>query len=93
MAEIDCERRTVKGVTNKAEHIRSYLKASTKRLGSAPDLYYLHRRDPNTPLEESIGTLDALRKEGKVRYIGLSEVSAETLRAACKGELSVPSFS
>jgi aryl-alcohol dehydrogenase-like predicted oxidoreductase len=74
------------GVNNTEGHIRSYLADSTRRLGRAPDLYYLHRRDPKITLEESIGTLDALRKEGKVKYIGLSEVSAETLRAACKGE-------
>ncbi|KAK7422694.1 hypothetical protein QQX98_001482 [Neonectria punicea] len=69
-------------VTNSASHITKYLEGTTERLGSAPDLYYLHRIDPNTPLEESIGTLDKLRKEGKVKYIGLSECSAETLRKA-----------
>jgi aryl-alcohol dehydrogenase-like predicted oxidoreductase len=76
----------VRRTTNSAEHIQSYLEDSTKRLGSAPDLYYLHRRDPNTPLSESIATLDRLKKEGKVRYIGLSEVSVETLREACESE-------
>ena len=91
MIQIDFEKKAVKGITNKAEHIRSYLEESTRRLGSAPDLYYLHRRDPETTLEESIGTLDALRKEGKIKYIGLSEVSAETLRAACKGRSSADS--
>ncbi|KAH6693483.1 NADP-dependent oxidoreductase domain-containing protein [Plectosphaerella plurivora] len=69
-------------ITNSASHIKEYLQGTTERLGSAPDLYYLHRIDPNTPLEESIGTLDELRKEGKVKYIGLSECSAATLRRA-----------
>jgi hypothetical protein len=53
-----------------------------ERLGFPPDLYYLHRIDPDTPLEESIPALDALRKEGKTKYIGLSECSAKTLRRA-----------
>jgi aryl-alcohol dehydrogenase-like predicted oxidoreductase len=51
-------------------------------------LYYLHRRDPDCPLSESIGALSQLKKEGKVKYIGLSEVSAETLREACKSTSS-----
>ena len=84
--QIDFEAKKVKSTTNSAQHIRSYLQDSTERLGSAPDLYYLHRRDPNTPLSESITTLDQLKKEGKVKYIGLSEVSVETLREACKSK-------
>jgi aryl-alcohol dehydrogenase-like predicted oxidoreductase len=86
MGQIDFDEKKVKRTTNSAEHIRSYLEASTERIGSAPDLYYLHRRDPETPLSESIATLGQLKKEGKVKYIGLSEVSAETLREACKSE-------
>ncbi|EIW70962.1 hypothetical protein TREMEDRAFT_67516 [Tremella mesenterica DSM 1558] len=70
-------------VTNSPEHIRSTLASSTERLGRAPDLYYLHRIDPNTPLEQSITTLKELKDEGKCRYIGLSEPSAATLRKAC----------
>ncbi|RDW93835.1 uncharacterized protein DSM5745_01157 [Aspergillus mulundensis] len=69
-------------VTNSAAHIKEYIKGTIDRLGFAPDLYYLHRIDPNTPLEESIGTLDALRRTGKTKYIGLSECSAATLRKA-----------
>ena len=61
-------------VTNSPEHITEYLKGTTERLGFAPDLYYLHRIDPNTPLEVSIPALDSLRKAGKCKYIGLSEV-------------------
>ncbi|CAH0052434.1 unnamed protein product [Clonostachys solani] len=69
-------------VTNSASHIAEYIEGTIERLGFAPDLYYLHRIDPNTPLEESIPALDALRKQGKTKYIGLSECSAATLRKA-----------
>ncbi|KAK4164681.1 NADP-dependent oxidoreductase domain-containing protein [Cladorrhinum sp. PSN259] len=69
-------------VTNKPAHIREYIEGTIERLGSAPDLYYLHRIDPNTPLEESILVLDELRRTGKTKYIGLSECSAATLRKA-----------
>ncbi|CAB4435826.1 unnamed protein product [Rhizophagus irregularis] len=50
----------------------------------ANDLYYQHRVDPNTPIEDTVGTLAELVKEGKVKYIGLSECSAKTLRRAYK---------
>ncbi|KAK2604021.1 hypothetical protein N8I77_006982 [Diaporthe amygdali] len=69
-------------VTNSAAHIKEYIDGTIERLGFAPDLYYLHRIDPNTPLEESIGTLDEIRRAGKTKYIGLSECSAATLRRA-----------
>ncbi|KAJ4152614.1 hypothetical protein NW754_004411 [Fusarium falciforme] len=70
------------GVTNSASHIKTYIEGTIERLGFAPDLYYLHRIDPNTPLEESITALDEIRKQGKTKYIGLSESSAATLRKA-----------
>ncbi|KAF5535759.1 alcohol dehydrogenase [Fusarium mexicanum] len=70
------------GVTNSASHIKEYIDGTIERLGFAPDLYYLHRIDPNTPLEESIPALDEIRKQGKTKYIGLSECSANTLRKA-----------
>ncbi|ETS76980.1 hypothetical protein PFICI_10854 [Pestalotiopsis fici W106-1] len=70
------------GINNSPSHIRSYLEGTIERLGFAPDLYYLHRMDPNTPLVDSITTLDDLRKAGKTKYIGLSECSATTLRKA-----------
>ncbi|KAM0345863.1 hypothetical protein ACHAPU_006217 [Fusarium lateritium] len=60
-------------------HIKSYIDGTIKRLGFAPDLYYLH---PKTPLEQSITALDEIRKQGKTKYIGLSECSAQTLRKA-----------
>ncbi|KAF1987718.1 Aldo/keto reductase [Aulographum hederae CBS 113979] len=69
-------------VTNSASHIKEYIEGTIERLGFAPDLYYLHRIDPNTPLEESIPALDEIRKAGKTKYIGLSECSAKTLRKA-----------
>ncbi|KAI8202063.1 Aldo-keto reductase yakc [Colletotrichum sp. SAR 10_65] len=69
-------------VTNSASHIKEYIEGTIDRLGFTPDLYYLHRIDPNTPLEESIGALDELRRAGKTKYIGLSECSATTLRKA-----------
>lgn len=70
------------GVTNSAEHIKKYIDGTIERLGFTPDLYYLHRIDPNTALEESIPALDQIRKAGKTRFIGLSECSANTLRKA-----------
>ncbi|OBT43625.1 hypothetical protein VE00_05237 [Pseudogymnoascus sp. WSF 3629] len=70
------------GVTNSAAHIKEYIEGTIDRLGFTPDLYYLHRIDPNTPLEESITALDELRRAGKTKYIGLSECSAATLRKA-----------
>ncbi|PNH37661.1 hypothetical protein VD0004_g9141 [Verticillium dahliae] len=70
------------GVTNSATHINEYIEGTIDRLSFTPDLYYLHRIDPNTPLEESIPALDNLRKQGKTKYIGLSECSAATLRKA-----------
>ncbi|CEI67657.1 unnamed protein product [Fusarium venenatum] len=69
-------------VTNSASHIKTYIDGTIERLGFTPDLYYLHRIDPKTPLEESIGALDEIRKQNKTKYIGLSECSAATLRKA-----------
>lgn len=64
-------------------HIRQACDASLVRLGTdVVDLYYLHRVDPNTPIEESVGALAELVTAGKVRYIGLSEASAATIRRA-----------
>jgi aryl-alcohol dehydrogenase-like predicted oxidoreductase len=70
-------------IDNSPEWIRTACDASLERLGIEQiDLYYMHRRDPNVPVEESVGAMAELVKEGKVRHLGLSEVSAETLRAA-----------
>lgn len=74
--------RTING---KPDYVRSACDASLKRLGiNVIDLYYLHRQDPNVPIEETVGEMAELVKAGKVRYIGLSEVSAETLQRAHK---------
>jgi len=74
---------TARGVNGKPDYVKSCCEASLKRLGvDVIDLYYLHRRDPDTPIEETIGAMAELVKEGKVRGIGLSEVNVETLRKA-----------
>ena len=74
---------TYRGVDGSPEYIRKACDASLKRLGiDVIDLYYQHRVDPNTPIEESVGALAELVKEGKIRYIGLSEAGANTIRRA-----------
>ncbi|WP_030397188.1 aldo/keto reductase [Kitasatospora purpeofusca] len=66
-----------------AEHVRSSVHGSLARLGTDRiDLYYQHRVDPTVPIEETVGALAELVAEGKVRHIGLSEASAETIRRA-----------
>ncbi|KAI8673035.1 Aldo-ket-red domain-containing protein [Fusarium sp. Ph1] len=65
-----------------ATHIKEYIEGTIERLGFPPDLYYLHRIDPTTPLEESIPALDEIRRAGKTNFIGLPECSAATLRKA-----------
>jgi aryl-alcohol dehydrogenase-like predicted oxidoreductase len=66
-----------------AENIRTAVEGSLKRLGTDRiDLYYQHRVDPATPIEETVGALSDLVAEGKVRYIGLSEAGPETIRRA-----------
>jgi aryl-alcohol dehydrogenase-like predicted oxidoreductase len=72
-----------RGVNGKPDYVRSSCEGSLRRLGvDHIDLYYQHRVDPNTPIEETVGAMAQLVKEGKVRYIGLSEASASTLRRA-----------
>ncbi|PKK64122.1 Aldo/keto reductase [Rhizophagus irregularis] len=69
----------------KPEYVRQACENSLKRLGvDYIDLYYQHRVDPNTPIEDTVGALAELVKEGKIKYIGLSECSAKTLRRAYK---------
>jgi aryl-alcohol dehydrogenase-like predicted oxidoreductase len=75
----------VSGVNGKPEYVREAVEASLKRLEiETIDLYYLHRVDPETPIEETVGAMAQLIEEGKIRHIGLSEASAETLRRASK---------
>ncbi|RGB27219.1 aldo/keto reductase [Rhizophagus diaphanus] len=72
-------------ISGKPEYVRQACDNSLKRLGvDCIDLYYQHRVDPNTPIEDTVGALEELVKEGKVKYIGLSECSAESLRRAYK---------
>ncbi len=67
------------------KHMREAIEASLKRLKTdVIDLYYAHRIDPNVPVEEMVGAMAELVKEGKVRYLGLSEASANSLRRASK---------
>src|SRR5215210_1979591 len=71
------------GVNGRPEYVASACEASLRRLGvEAIDLYYQHRVDPNTPVEETVGAMARLIEEGKVRFLGLSEASAETVRRA-----------
>ncbi len=75
----------VRGVSGKADYVRKSCDASLRRLGvETIDLYYQHRVDPNTPIEETVGAMAELVKAGKVRYLGLSEASVPTLRRAAK---------
>jgi aryl-alcohol dehydrogenase-like predicted oxidoreductase len=70
-------------IDNRPAHIRSACEASLQRLGvDSIDLYYCHRRNPAVPIEDMVGAMAELVKAGKVRQIGLSEVSAQTLRQA-----------
>jgi aryl-alcohol dehydrogenase-like predicted oxidoreductase len=74
-----------RGVNGKPEYVRQSCEDSLRRLGiETIDLYYQHRVDPSTPIEETVGAMAQLVKEGKVRYLGLSEASAKTLRRAMK---------
>jgi aryl-alcohol dehydrogenase-like predicted oxidoreductase len=76
----DGERR----IDSSPEYAARACDASLRRLGiDHIDLYFLHRRNPDVPIEETIGAMAELVDQGKVRHLGLSEVSAETLRAAC----------
>lgn len=79
----DPERPQSRRVNGQPEYVREACDASLKRLGlNVIDLYYLHRVDPNTPIEETVGAMADLVRAGKVRYLGLSEASAETIRRA-----------
>jgi aryl-alcohol dehydrogenase-like predicted oxidoreductase len=75
----------VRGVSGKPDYVRQSCEASLRRLGvETIDLYYQHRVDPATPIEETVGALAELVQEGKIRHIGLSEASPQTLRRAVK---------
>ena len=72
-----------RGVDNRPEYLRAACDASLARLGvEEVDVLYLHRADPNVPIEETVGVMTELVRAGKVRHLGLSEVDADTLRRA-----------
>lgn len=72
-----------RGVNGTPEYVRASCEGSLRRLGvDSIDLYYQHRRDKTIPIEETVGAMAQLVAEGKVRFLGLSEVSSETLRRA-----------
>ena len=74
-----------RGVNGKPDYVRRSCEGSLRRLGvETIDLYYQHRVDPNTPIEETVGAMAQLVKEGKIRHIGLSEAGPQTLRRAVK---------
>jgi aryl-alcohol dehydrogenase-like predicted oxidoreductase len=76
---------SVRGVNGKPDYVRRSCDASLRRLGvETIDLYYQHRVDPDTPIEETVGAMAGLVREGKIRHIGLSEASPQTLRRAAK---------
>ncbi len=73
------------GVNGKPEYVKKCCEASLKRLDiNVIDLYYQHRVDPNVPIEETVGAMSDLVKEGKVRFLGLSEAAPKTIRRANK---------
>jgi len=76
---------SARGVNGKPDYVRRACEESLKRLGvETIDLYYQHRVDPATPVEETVGAMAQLVQEGKIRHIGLSEASPKTLRRAVK---------
>jgi len=81
----DPSKPNIRGVSGKRDYVKKSCEGSLKRLGVEHiDLYYQHRVDPDTPIEETVGALAELVQEGKIRHIGLSEAGAKTLRRAVK---------
>ncbi|AWM32323.1 aldo/keto reductase [Hymenobacter nivis] len=81
--EIDAADRMTNGFNGRPAYVRQAIERSLRNLGTDyVDLYYLHRLDPATPVEETVGAMSRLVEEGKVRYLGLSEVPADVLRRA-----------
>ena len=77
---------TFVGVNGKPEYVRSACDASLRRLHvHVIDLYYQHRVDPDTPIEDTVGAMAELVRAGKVRYLGLSEAAPNTIRRAQRG--------
>jgi len=81
--EIDDNEQLTWRINGQRDYVKKAVERSLKNLGTDYiDLYYLHRLDPNTPIEETVGAMAELVKEGKVGYIGLSEVSSATIKKA-----------
>lgn len=81
--EIDDNEQLTWRINGQKDYVKKAVERSLKNLGTDYiDLYYLHRLDPNTPIEETVGAMADLVKEGKIGYIGLSEVGSETLKKA-----------
>jgi len=79
----DPENAAARGINGRPEYVHEACDASLRRLGiDHIDLYYQHRVDPKTPIEETVGAMSELVEQGKVRFIGLSEAGAETIRRA-----------
>jgi aryl-alcohol dehydrogenase-like predicted oxidoreductase len=78
------EDRTIRAISGKPDYVRQACEGSLRRLGvDTIDLYYQHRVDPATPIEDTVGAMAALVREGKVRWLGLSEAGPDTIRRAC----------
>ncbi len=76
---------TLRGINGKPEYVKSACEASLKRLGVEQiDLYYQHRVDADTPIEDTVGAMAELVQQGKVKYLGLSEAGPDTIRRAHK---------
>jgi aryl-alcohol dehydrogenase-like predicted oxidoreductase len=76
---------TDRGANGRPDYVKASCDGSLKRLGlDTIDLYYQHRVDPNTPIEDTVGAMVELKQAGKIRHIGLSEASSRTLRRAAK---------
>ncbi len=81
--EVDDNEQLTWQINGRPEYVKKAAERSLKNLGTDYiDLYYLHRLDPNTPIEETVAAMAELVQEGKVHYIGLSEVAADTIRRA-----------
>lgn len=77
----DASRPSDRGVNGRPEYVRSSCEGSLRRLATDHiDLYYIHRVDPDVPIEDTVGTMGDLAKEGKIRFVGISEASVQTIR-------------